>query len=203
MKITHLIGIATALGTVFLLAHTVAASATALSLHAAGVADDASLLDLLKPVYDALTGGRYAYGTVLGLIALTAVIKRYASIDWLHTDTGGSALVATGALLAALATGLASPGAVITVSLMAGAFKAGLIAAGGYAFVKNVLITPLLPHLPDWLQKVLSPILWVFDNSGKPAAVVIAESVEAGAAAVEATPATGVIGIVGAPRDIL
>lgn len=179
------------------------------AVHAAtgaltGAPDDASILDLLRPVYDAFHGGHYAYGAALGVIALVALVKSYLGdrIKWLHTDAGGSLLALLMSSATAVATGLAAPDAHVTFALLKSALLVGIGAAGGYAMIKNLIVEPLLPHLPAWLRSVLTPILWIFDSSGKPSDVKIAEAVAAGNAAVEAKPPTGIAGVVGAPTDV-
>lgn len=198
MKTLHWLGIGSVLVFLALCGHRVAAAATSLA-----VPDDASVLDLLRPVYEALTGGQYAYGTLLLIVAAVALTKRFVPIDWLHTDAGGSVLVAIGTTAAALAASVATPGAHVTLAGLSSAFKAGLLAAGGYVFIKSVIITPLMPRLPSWLQKVLTPILWVFDGTMKPAEVALKESIDAGNKAIVIKPPQGVVSIVGEAKDVL
>lgn len=198
MKIIHWLGLGSALALLAVCGHAAAAAATSLA-----VSDEASILDLLRPVYEALTGGQYAYGTLLAIVAAVALTKRFVPIAWLHTDTGGSVLVAIGTTAAALAASVATPGAHVTLSGLSAAFKAGLLAAGGYVFIKNVVITPLMPRLPVWLQKILTPILWVFDGTMKPSAVALKESIDAGNNAIILKPVQGVVSIVGEAKDVL
>lgn len=187
-------------------AFTATAVAAGFAAHASTelVAPEPSLIDLLKPVYEAFAGHRSALGVALGMIALIAIVKRNIGdkLPWLHTDAGGSLLALLTSSAAATATGLAAPDATVTFDLIKNAVLVGVGAAGGYAMIKHLVIEPLLPHLPAWAQAILSPVLWIFDGSTKPAAVKIAEAVEAGAKAVAAAPAQGIAGIVGAPTVI-
>lgn len=199
------LGLSVVLVAIALLSYKVGHAATAELTLAAGLpTDDASLLDLLRPVYEALTAGQYALTTALALIALTALAKRYlgGALPWLHTDAGGSLLVLVGAGATAAAAGLLAPGTHVTLGLLKNALFAGVTAAGGYAMIKNLIITPVLPLLPSWLRTVLTPLLWIFDGSMKPQEVAIAASVAAGVVAVETKPAQGVQGIVSNVREI-
>lgn len=181
------------------------------ALHAHAIATvgevagaDASVLELLRPVYDAFAGHQPALGAALGLIALTALTKRYFGnrVPWLHTDAGGSLLALSLAASTAAATGLAVPGATVTFALIKSALLVGVGAAGGYTMIKHLIIEPLLPRLPAWLRTLLTPLLWIFDGSGKPAEVKIAEAIAAGNAAVVASPAQGLVSVVGTPTEI-
>lgn len=205
MKILRWLGVFTALSAVGFVSYGISHAATAQLVAAAGVtSDDTSMLDLLRPVYEALTSGQYALTTALGLIAAVALAKRYlgTTVPWLHSDAGGSLLVLVGSGAAAAATGLVAPGTHVTLALIKNALMAGVLAAGGYAMIKNLIVLPLLPYLPAWLRTALTPLLWVFDGSSKPAQVVLAQSITAGVEAVAAKPAQGVIGIVSDVREI-
>lgn len=197
MKIASALGLTAVLSAFAVVGHRVASAATS-----AVVPDDASILDLLRPVYDALTGKQYALTTVLALIAAFALIKRFANVAWLHTDVGGSTSVGVLATLTALAAGLVAPGTHVTSDSLLTAFKVGLTAAGGYAFVKNILVAYIIPKLPTWAQTLLNPILFAFNGAAKPADVKLAEAIAAGTAAVVAAPAQGVSTIVGDATEV-
>ncbi len=166
---------------------------------------DTSLLDLLRPVYEAFSSGRYALTGALIVVVLTALVKRYLGnrISWLHSDAGGSAMALVASAASALAAGLVAPGATITLSLLERALGVGVTAAGGYAILKNLVIDPILRPLaakaPGWLQPVFQVVLWVFDH---PATDPVPVAEAAGKAAVTAKPGTGVEGVVGKPTDI-
>jgi hypothetical protein len=57
---------------------------------------DSSLLELLKPVYDAFAGGHYAFAVPSLVIAAVALLKRYAGSGkfgaFVHGNAGGSLL---------------------------------------------------------------------------------------------------------------
>lgn len=164
---------------------------------------DGSLLDLAKPVYDAFMGGHYAYGAALLVVLMVALAKKYLGdkIPWLHSDAGGSLLALLAAMSAAVAAGLATPGASITLALLKSSLLVGIGAAGGYAMLKNLIIEPLLKPLaakaPAWMQPLFQLIFWIFD---KPSPTETANA--AGDAAVIATPGSGVDGVIGASTDV-
>ena len=173
---------------------------------------DGSLLDLLKPVYDAVTGGHYALAGALGVIALVALAKRYlgdywknaAGVGFLHTDLGGTLSALVAAMATALAAAFGAPGAHVTLGMFKDALMVGVAAAGGFAVLKNLVFEPLLKPLEAWLEKKwpkLAPVVglvsWIFD---KPDPVAQAEA--AGAAAVTANPSQGLASTTGAPTEI-
>ena len=167
-----------------------------------------SILDLAKPVYEAFSGGHYAYAGALLVVLIVALTKRYLGdrVKWLHSDAGGSAMALVAAMATAFAAGLAAPGAHLTWGLTKTALLVGIGAAGGFAVLKNLVVEPLLQPLQKkfpWMQPVLSLVLWIFDH-GPMAAQVQAETkaVAAGAAAVAAKPAQGVAGVVGTPVEL-
>lgn len=186
-----------------LAAQAVVTAQTSAAADLALAAPDPGLLELLRPVYDALVGGHRAYAGALLVVALAAIAKRRLSgpVPWLHSDAGGSALALVMASASALATGLAAPSATLTWGAFTGALVTGVVAAGGFAVVKNLLIDPVLRPLaakaPTWTQPFFSLIFWVFDKKS-PADV----ATQVGTTAVNAAPGAGVTGIVGAPLEI-
>ena len=128
----------------------VAFAGTGYAADAATPSDSQSLLDLLRPVFEAFAGGHYAYAAALGTIVLVALVKRYVGSNnptsWVHSDAGGSALALVAASATALSSGLAT-GAAITVDMLESAGAIGVAAAGGFATVKNLLVDPFLKPL--------------------------------------------------------
>jgi hypothetical protein len=190
------------IGALLVLTALLAFTGTALAAEAATGADG-SWLDMLKPLYDAMAGGHYAYAAALTIIVMVALVKRYLGDKWtwLHSDAGGSAMALTAAAATAAATSLAAPGATMTLDLMKSALLVGVGAAGGYAVLKNLIVEPLLIPLqakaPAWAKPILQLVIWIFD---KPDAIKIAEA--AGSAAVAAQPAQGATASTGAPTDV-
>lgn len=167
---------------------------------AAGVPSDASLLDLARPVFDAFSGGHYAYAGALLVILLVAIAKRYLApkVKFLNTDAGGAVMALALAMATAMAAGLAAPGAVITSALLKSSALIGVGAAGGYTVIKDLLIEPLLRpligKLPIWAQPIGGIVLWVFEGNSN-AAAELAAADKAGADAVTADPAKGVAAV--------
>lgn len=137
---------------------------------------DGTLLDLLKPVWSAVSHGQYAFAASLALVLAVAVARQYGGNlwPWLKTGAGAALLALMGAFGAALATGLAA-GAAITWHMVWVALGVGVTAAGGYSLVKALLVDPVLVPLANKypkLRPILLVILWVFDRheETKPAA---------------------------------
>lgn len=167
--------------------------------------EDVSILDLARPIYDALASHQYSLTAMLVIVLLVALTKRYLGdkVPWLHSDAGGSALVLVGTMASAMAAGLLAPGATITWMLLKTAALTGVSAAGGYAMIKNLLITPFLKPLaakaPAWLQPIFNLVFAFFDH---PPLAPVAIAIKAGDAAVAAAPATGADGIVGTSTEV-
>jgi hypothetical protein len=180
---------------------TLAGSGVALAANAVDPADGS--LDLARSVYDAFSGGRYAYCGALAIVLLVALVKRYAGpkVPWLHTDAGGSTLVLAGSTATAAAAALAAPGATVSLALMKTSLMIGVAAAGGFSIVKALLIEPLLKplqaKLPAWAQPIMQVVMWIFDKPDP-----IAEATAAGNAAVAASPSTGVAGVSGKSTEV-
>lgn len=181
-------------------------SATAFAADAVTDANS-SILDLAKPVFNAFSGGHYAYAAALGVVLLVALVKRYLGdkVKWLHSDAGGSAMALVASAATAMAAGLAAPGATVTMSLLKSALLVGVGAAGGYAVLKNLLIEPVLKPLaakaPAWAQPIFAIVFWIFD---KPDSVIATEAnaAAAGAAAAQAAPSQGVADVLGKPTEV-
>lgn len=154
-------------------------------------------LDVAKAIYNAFSGGHYAYAAAMGLILGVALVKRYLGpkIPWLHSDVGGTSLTLAGAFATAMAAGLAAPTAAISMGLLKSSLLVGIGAAGGYTVLKKLVIEPLIKPLqkmlPPWAQPIFSIVLWVFDKPDA-AAQVEANAAAAGSAAVAANPGQGV-----------
>lgn len=163
---------------------------------------DGSLLDLAKPVYEAIMGGQFWLAALLGLVLATTAAKRYlpgkAGV-WVNGEYGQPLTLLLLAFGGAGATALlaAGPGAIFSAGLAWAALKIAVAASGGYTLLKQ-LLAPLVAKVaakaPAWMQPIFSVLLWVFT---KPSAVAVAE--KAGADAVAAKPADGVAGVIGNP----
>lgn len=167
---------------------------------------DVSILDLAKPVYEAVMSGDWWIATSFGLVLMVAAFKRYApgkAGELANTDLGGALLVLVGAFGGALGTGLLASGTdVLTLALVTASFKIAFSAAGGYALVKKLLV-PVVEKIalkaPAWAQPLFAMLLWAF---AKPEPVAIVDAEKAGQAAVDAAPAPGIDSVVGPPTEI-
>jgi hypothetical protein len=157
--------------------------------------NDGSLLDLLRPVYEAIVGGQWWIAAMSGIILATTAAKRYLPGKlgaWVNGEYGQPLTVLilsfAGAGLTALIA--AGPGAVMSLSLAWLALKVAVVSAGGYTMLKQ-LIAPLIQKLadvsPSGLKPIFSILLWAFSKRD---AIQTAETV--GGAAVAANPAAGV-----------
>lgn len=181
--------------------------ATALAANTAG-AEDQSLLELLRPVYDAFRGGHYVAAGALALVLVVALLKRYAPGrlgKFVHSDAGGvisTLAISFGSTLAAY-TGA---GQSWEWSMLWTAGGVAFAAAGSYAMIKKLIVEPLLASAwwqekaPAWLKAGAQIVLWIFD---KPAAaeIEIQKAEAAGEAAVQAKPSEGAEGVAGKPES--
>lgn len=135
--------------------------------HAAEAVDpqDGSL-DLAKSVYDAMTGGHWAYAAAIALVLAVALARKGLGgrWQWMHTDEGSAAMVFAGSFGSALAASLAGGGP-LTAHLAWTATLVAFGAVGGYATVKKIIIMPLAARLPAWLS---SPLTWFFVHASDP-----------------------------------
>jgi len=181
-------------------------TATAFAAGAA-TGDDGSILDLLRPVYDAFRDGHYVAAGALAVVLLVALIKRYAPGkigDFVHSDAGGAAttLMISFAGTIAAATGAGQPW---TWSILWISGGIAFAAAGGYAVMKKLVIEPMLASswyqdkVPSWAKAMLAVVLWVFDSRAG-ADQAIAKAEKDGADAVAANPGTGADAVAGKPE---
>ncbi len=162
---------------------------------------DGSLLDLARPVFDAVMHGQYWAAAALVLVVLTALIRKYGTKRFpvLESSAGAALLLLVGSFGGAFATAvLAGAGASLAIAWTA--LKVAFAAAGGYSLAKS-LLAPLLRKIqakaPMWMQPIFSLAFYFFDRP-----TPIADAEKAGAAALEAKPSAGAAAIIGTPRDI-
>lgn len=177
-------------------------TATAFAAGAASP-EDGSLLELAKPVYEAVMGHQWWLAASLALVFLCAAAKKYAPGklgDFLRTDHGGALLVLLMSFGGAVSTGLLAAGTgAMTLALAWAALKIALGAAGGYSLIRKLIVNPLLASTwyqekaPAWFKSIMGLALWAFD---KPTPIEKAE--KAGSDAVAANPSTGA----GTPTDV-
>ncbi len=161
---------------------------------------DISMFELARPILDAVMRGQWAFAAAAALVLLVTAARRYGSkrFPFLASDLGGVVLTLLGSFGGALATAFAA-GSAPSWALAFMAVKVATAAAGGYAMLKKSLVpalTWLRPKMPAWMHPMVDMVLWVFS---RPTAVE--KATQAGEAAVKKTPAAGVEGITGKPRD--
>lgn len=179
---------------------------TAFAAQATGVPDAGELIELAKPVYQAIMSGQYWSAAALALVVVCGAIRAYLAprVPFFRTDAGGTLLLLLASFGGAVATLLAAAGLTApTWQLCVAAFGVAASAAGGYTMVKRLAL-PVLAWLerlsPPWLKPLFQLVPWLFDVITGAGAVRKAE--DAGAAAVAAKPSTGAAGVVGTPRDV-
>ncbi len=173
------------------------------------VPEDGSLADLLKPVWDAASGGHWWLAASLALVLAVALLKKYApegrARDFVNSNLGASIMLLVGSFGGALATNLAMAGTdAISLALVIPSLKVAFTAAGGYALVKNLVVDPLVgsewykTKAPAWLKAVLGVVTWMFVKSSK----TIAKAEAKGDAAVAANPSAGADDVIGKPTEL-
>lgn len=158
---------------------------------------DGTWLDALKPVFDAVVGGNYFAAAALALVAAVALISKFGKVrfPWLASGPAKAALVLVGSFGGALGTA-ALGGASFSVALLWTAVKVAIAASGGYSLLKEIL-GAVAPHLPKWMQPIVSLVRSLFDRPD-PAVQVT----EVGEAAVVAKPSTGIAGVIKTPKSV-
>lgn len=148
--------------------------------------EDGSLIDLARPVLEALVSGEPGLATALALVFAAAAARRYLAprVPFLASDVGGSVLVLVSAFGAAMAAAITG-GASWSPDLAWKALAIAVPAAGGYSLLKPV-IKALEARFP-WLAKITRLVSWVFDKPPSP----VIEAEAAGDAALAAKPPTG------------
>lgn len=166
--------------------------------------DEESLLDLAKPILEAVKGGDYFLAAACALILGAAALRKYGAKRWpfFATKPGGALLMLLASFSGALATS-ATAGEVPSAGLAWAAFKVSIAAAGGYSLISVLVIDPLRPWMetkaPAWLRTAFNALAWVFTAPTNPA---LEEATKAGDEAVKANPAPGTKPTLGEPTDV-
>lgn len=168
--------------------------------------DLGELIELAKPIAQAVMAGQYWLAAAAGLILAVGLVRRYLvpKYAFLQTDAGGTLLTFVAGFGGALVTALAS-GAGASLSLLPAAAAVAFAAIGGFLTVKRLVI-PVF----DWLADITpwAPLKWIFRYvpflidllmGSKSSKKTIEKAEAAGRAAVEAGPSPGA----GTPRDVL
>jgi hypothetical protein len=156
--------------------------------------DQSAILDLLRPVVQAVQHGELALAGALGIIFAVAMTRRYLPDGyggkWVRGDMGGMLTAFLYSAAGSVATTLADSSAHFTSSVALAALKFGMGAVGGFVALHK-LATALTAtrwwneKAPAWLRTGLAFMLALIGSSA-------AEKAEAaGKTAVEAKPSTG------------
>lgn len=126
-------------------------------------------MDLLQPIYAALSAGHYALVAAMVVVVITGLLRKFGGpTSWVHTAAGGTALALVTATAASMAVTLGAPNAVFTFGVLWVSLGLGVMAAGGYAAVKNLLIDPILRQValkaPAWAQPYFKFVFFIFDS---------------------------------------
>lgn len=165
----------------------------------AAVPDSQSILDLVKPVWDAVVHGQWWLAAAGGVVMLCALARKYMPASWKEGTKGdiiGTVMAFVMAAAAMIATWAATPGAVMTTGVMITALKVGMLAVGGYNIIHKLAgwigeSVWFQQHAPAWLQGVLKMAAAMFGSDA------LAKATAAGDAAVAAQPPTGMAGDAG------
>jgi hypothetical protein len=153
---------------------------------------DASLLDLARPIFDAVMHGQWWAAAALAVVMIGALGRKYMPDTWKTGAKGdiiGTGMAFVTAFAGAIATWALAPGAVMSMAVVLTALKIGTAAVGGYTVIHKVASWLVASgKLPPWALAMLKMVT-MFGGSN---AVTKAEA--AGAAAVVAAPPTGMAG---------
>lgn len=166
--------------------------------------DGSGIVEAIRPLYDAVLSGRWAFAACISLVLLTTVLRRYGAkyLPWLGTDEGGASLLLAGSFGGALATALGAaqwP----TAGMLWTALTVAVSAAGGYTLVKKLGV-PLLERLAKVLPAPVGAFMTMIAKviSTGIGTSPIAKAELAGKAAVAAKPGPGVASVVGTIKDV-
>lgn len=162
--------------------------------------DDGSLLDLARPVFDAIVHGNYWLAAALAVVLLTAAAKKYLPDAYggrlVRSELGAMATAFVLAFAGALATTFAAPGAAMTMAVLMAALKIGTAAVGGFMILHKLV--GVLAATKWYQEKMPAPVkALVAFIMGMIGSSAVKKAEEAGAKAVEANPAKGPEAVVG------
>lgn len=159
--------------------------------------DDQSLIELMRPVLDAVMHGQWWIAAAAGLVLSVAAMRRYSDKlgrfgKAVKTEPG---IIATtfvlsfaGAALTALTA--AGPGAVVSSALAMMSAKIAFAAVGGWMIIHKVATWAVATEfyktkVPAWIQSIIGGALALIGSNA------VKKAEDAGNAAVAANPATG------------
>lgn len=187
------------LAAVAYLSFTATSVAATTAIAAADVSADGSLLDLAKPVLDAVKNGNGWLAAALAVVLLVTAARKFkgSRLPWLDSKAGAAAANVLTGFAGMLATAFGA-GTLPSWALVAVSLKVSIVAAGGFTLIKE-LAGPALRWVegksPAWLRPLVKPvfdlILWPFEKRDP-----VADAKAAGDAAVKAKPAQGAAAVV-------
>lgn len=161
----------------------------------AAVTSDPSLVDLAKPVFDAIMHGQPLLAGALGIVLICGVARRYMPASWktgVKGDIIGTALAFGMAFFGAVASALTLPGGALSFAIFVGAFKVGALAIGGYTVIHKIAgwleESEWLAKRAPWVRALLKMTSGLFGSDA------IKKAEKAGDDAVAAQPPTGMAG---------
>ncbi len=166
--------------------------------------DEGSLLDMARPIFDAVMHGQWWLGASLALVFACAATRKYLPDSWggkfVRGDLGGMLTAFAMSFGGAAATALAA-GASMSGALAFMAVKVALAAVGGYKALHEIgkwfaATAWFQTKAPNWLKMIVTFVLSMIGSSA------IAKAEAAGKAAVEAKPAPGAAVVVGEGTDL-
>jgi hypothetical protein len=124
---------------------------------------EGSLVDLARPVLEAVVSGKPGLATALALILAAALARRYLAprVAFFASDAGASVLVLLSAFGAAMAAAITG-GASWSPELAWKALAIAVPAAGGFSLIKPI-VKAVEARYP-WAAKVTRLVSWVFDK---------------------------------------
>lgn len=167
--------------------------------------DDGTLLDLARPVFDAVVRGNWWLAAALAVVLLTGAAKRYLPDAYggrlVRSELGGMVTAFMLAFGGALATTFAAPGAAMTMAVMLAALKVGFFAVGGWMMIHKIA-TVLVgtkfwnEKMPSLVKHLVTAALNLIGSSA------IKKAEKSGQDAVDASPPTGADGAAGKPTEL-
>lgn len=171
--------------------------------------DEGSLLDMARPIFDAVMHGQWWLGAALALVFACAAIRKYLPDSWggkfARSDFGGMLTAFGMSFGGAAATAFAAMGTAVSFAMVPGvafmALKVAIFAVGGYKAIHELgkWVTSTAWYqtkAPAIVKTIVSFVLSMIGSSA------IAKAEAAGKAAVEAKPAPGAASVVGEGTDL-
>lgn len=164
---------------------------TALAAQAAAP-DGGSLLDLTRPLFDAVVHGQWWAAAAAAVVMSCALARKYMPASWtsgIKGDIVGTATAFVMAFAAAIGTWAIAPGAVMTFAVITTALKVGVAAIGGYNILHKLATWAVASgKLPAWALPIVSLLASMIGSNA------VAKAQAAGDKAVAADPPKGMAG---------